>query len=154
MVRLMLLLFVGCLLIGCARAERYFRLEEWGEGWRLEVEEAEGRRFAAKWVAGDNRSARIVNIHDADRPGFTVVNTLYLEIGERGEVADGWLKRFVVRDIRAPGAEDGATWWRVLEGYCRLDEYGYGTLHVRCQGNYTFMGDVIPMDGLEVRRPE
>jgi hypothetical protein len=152
MARWMLLLVLAGVCIGCASAERSFRLEELGENWRLEVEEGDGRTFRAVWVPGENRSTRIVNIQDAPRPGFTAVNTLYLELDEGGNVVDGWLKRFIVRDVRRASAEEGATWWRVLEGWCRLDKQGNGKLKVRTQGNYSFEGRVIPMEGLEVKK--
>jgi hypothetical protein len=152
MARWILVLVLVGVGVGCASSERYFRLEELGEDWRLEVEEIDGSRFRAVWVPGDNRSTRIVNIQDAPRPGFTAVNTLYLEVDEQGKVVDGWLKRFIVRDVRRASVEDGATWWRVIEGWCRLDEQGNGKLKVRTQGGYNFEGKVIPMEDMETRK--
>jgi len=152
MAKVVVWMLLACVVLGCASSERYFRLEELGEDWHLDIEEVDGSRFQAKWVPGENRSMRLVNITDADRKGFTAVNTLYLEVDEKGNVVEGWLKRFVVRNVERRSAEDGATWWRVLEGWCRLDEHGRGTLNVRCQGSYDFAGEVIPMEGLEVKR--
>jgi hypothetical protein len=143
------------LLAGCVSSERQFRLEEWGEGWTLNVREVDGRDFRASWVPGDNRSLQIVNYHDAPQGGFTVINTLYLEVEKDGTVTNGMLKRVAVADFsRQAYAEQPARWFKVLEGWCRLDEEGRGELKVRTQGGFEFEGDVRPMRGLQVRRPE
>ncbi len=147
-----LLLF---LLSACASAEHYFRIEEWGEGWELKVEDRDGRSFEANWVKGNNRSLQLSNYHEAAQGGFTVINTLYLEVDRDGNVRKGMLKRFAVPEMDTRHyAEGHARWWRVIEGWCRLDETGRGTLHVRCEGAYEFTGNVEPRSGIEIRRPE
>jgi hypothetical protein len=143
------------LLVGCTSAERQFRLEEWGEGWQLNVEEHDGRKFTATWVKGDHRSLQLLNYHDAPRGGYTVVNTLYLEVDGQGTVQRGMLKRYAVPEFSESAlAEAGAKWWRVLEGWCRIDETGHGTVQVRCEGAFNFEGVVEPRDNLEIKRPE
>ena len=153
--RLICLAVLTLTLLGCVSAERQFRIEEWGEGWQLKVEEHDGRKFKATWVKGDHRSLQLMNYHDAAQGGFTVVNTLYLELDESGEVVQGMLKRFAVPEMTERAmAEAGAKWWRVLEGWCRVDEEGYGTLKLRCEGAFEFEGDVEPRDNIEIKRPE
>lgn len=147
---------VACLfLAGCVNPERQFRLEERGEGWQLRTKEVDGKDFRASWIKGDNSSYRLVNYHDAPSGGFTIINTLYLEVDKSGAVKQGLLKRVAVADFsRQAYAEQGARWFQVIEGWCRVDGEGNGELKLRTQGGFEFEGDVRPMPGLEVRRPE
>jgi hypothetical protein len=42
----------------------------------------------------------------------------------------------------------------VLEGWCRIDVEGSGSLELRTEGAFEFKGNVEPADGLEIKRPE
>lgn len=140
------------LMLGCASGEGYYRLEEYGEGWQLHIVERE-RSFEARWRAGDNRSAKLVNYYDDKGSDYIIVNTLYLELDEEGDVVEGRLKRIPMRDFERQ-YYTRAGWFRVLGGTCVLDEDLNGTLDVRCEGGYVFKGEVTPMDNLETIRPE
>jgi hypothetical protein len=143
------------LLVGCANPRELFRLEDRGEGWRLEVTEQEGRTFQARWVPGEHTSSKLVNYYRSERGGFTIINTLFLEIAPGGRVERGWLKRVAVPDMtRAAYYESGAQWFRVLAGECVLDDMHRGHVDVLCEGNFAFQGRVEPLEGLKVRRPE
>ncbi|MCC7509351.1 MAG: hypothetical protein IT464_08240 [Planctomycetes bacterium] len=144
------------LLVGCASAEQYFRLEEWGEGWKLFVEEKDGEAFRASWVEGDNTSLKLVNYHSAGSGGdFTVINTLYLEVDKTGKIVQGRLKRVTTVGFdEARAREQGAQWFRVLQGNALVGKDARGTLNVRCEGGFDFAGTIEPMDGLEIKRPE
>ena len=149
-IALLLLLMVA----GCAGGESYFRLEEYGEGWKLEIKD-DGESFRASWVEGEHRSTKLVGYADADTGNYYVVNTLYLELDDKGGVANGRLKRVVLPDFeKREYYEQNAQWFRVLEGTCELDEQLNGNLYVRCEGGYEFSGSVEPLDDLETKRPE
>lgn len=132
------------LLAGCGGMAGYFRLEEWGVGWRLEVREKSAKQFEARWVEGKHRSVRLANLDDR-RPNVTLINTLYLELADDGSVVSGKLKRVAVarfesRDYR----ESHAQWFKVLSGRCVLDERLNGNVEVLCEGDYVFSGAVRP----------
>lgn len=147
-------LLIGLLISACASGEQYFRLEEYGEGWKLEIKE-EGETFRASWVEGDNRSTKLVGYHDDPRSDYYIVNTLYLELADNGSVVNGRLKRVVLPEFEQRAYyERNAEWFRVLEGSCLLDEQLKGTVKVRCEGGYEFDANVEPIDNLEVTRPE
>lgn len=138
---LFLLAFVG----GCANPSGHFRLEEYGQGWELNVEEEKGGEgLRAKWKAGDNRSSKFVNIDDKGS-GY-IISMLYLEIEKGGNVKNGLLKRFTMKDFseKTYMEEKGAQWFRVLEGTVKLDDEFEGELHVRAEGSYEFKGEVSP----------
>jgi hypothetical protein len=147
-------LLIGLLLSACAGGDKYFRLEEYGEGWKLDIKE-EGEAFRASWVEGDKRSAKLVGYHDDPRSDYYVVNTLYLELDKDGNVTNGRLKRVVLPEFEQRSYyERNAQWFRVLEGSCLLDKQFTGTVKVRCEGGYEFDANVQPMENLEVTRPE
>jgi hypothetical protein len=146
----MLLLVVA----GCSGGEAYFRLEEYGEGWQLQIKE-DGDAFRASWVEGDRRSTKLVGYADAEGSNYYVVNTLYLELADDGTVTNGRLKRVVLPDFEQRAYyEQNAQWFRVLEGTCILDEQLSGYVNVRCEGGYEFDAGVEPMPNLEIKRPE
>ncbi len=138
---------------GCSTSADYYRLDQWGEGWKLDVKE-ERDRFTARWVKGDNRSVQLVN-YDDSRDTITVINTLYLELAKDGSVVSGRLKRIVASSLdRRTYEESHAKWFGVLSGNCVLDATGKGHLDVTCQGGYRLKGEVIPADNLKVIKPE
>ena len=142
------------LLAGCASGEGYFRLEEYGEGWKLNIQE-EGESFRASWVEGDNRSLKLIGYADVPGSDYYILNTLYLEVAEDGTVADGRLKRVVLPDFeRRTYYEQSAQWFRVLEGTVRLDAELSGSFKVRCEGGYEFDAKLTPIDDLQTTRPE
>lgn len=147
-------LLIACLLLlGCSSASEYYRLEKWGEGWKLEVKE-EKDRFVAKWIKGDKRSVELLN-YDDSKEGVTYVNTLYLELAPNGAVTNGRLKRFLSNKFERRAYEEAhAQWFVVLSGQCVLDANGKGTLDVRCQGGYAFKGQVLPSDDLKEIKPQ
>jgi hypothetical protein len=149
-----LALFV-LLISACGGGEGYFRLEEYGEGWKLEIKE-DDETFRASWIEGSNRSAKLISY--ADAPGATdyyIVNTLYLEIDAKDTVVNGRLKRVVLPQFeQRTYYEQNAEWFRVLEGTCTLDEQLKGQVRVRCQGGYEFDASVEPMPDLETKRPK
>lgn len=150
----LLLLPLLLLVTACSSSRAQFRLEEWGEGWKLDVRE-DGTRFRASWVKGDHRSAKLVNYHDAETGNYVVVNTLYLELDPAGKVLEGRLKRVAMPDFeRESYYERNAQWFRVLAGTCTLDANGAGSVDVKCEGNYAFAGGVTPMDDLKVTKPK
>jgi hypothetical protein len=139
---------------GCANPAGYFSLQEYGQGWTLKIEER-GETFRASWVKGDNVSAKLVNYHDAPVGGFLVVNTLYLEVGAGGKVVNGRLKRVATPEFSKQAYyERHAEWFRVLSGTCVLDAEGSGTVSVLCEGGYSFEGDVVPDEKMEIIKPE
>ncbi|MCA8910928.1 MAG: hypothetical protein KDB82_04440 [Planctomycetes bacterium] len=141
-------------LAGCSSGSEYFRLEEYGEGWKLNIKE-EGESFKASWIEGEHRSAKLVSYAGTDGSDYYVVNTLYLELDDSGKVANGRLKRVVLPDFEQRSYyEQNAQWFRVIEGNCRLDDHLKGKLNVRCEGGYEFNADVEPMEDLTVTRPE
>lgn len=140
--------------LGCSSGEGYFRLEEYGEGWDLRIEEEE-ESFAARWVEGDHRSVKLVNYYDDDGSEYYILNTLYLELKEDGSVAEGRLKRVVLPEFEKRSYyEQKAQWFRVLQGTCTLNDRLEGRVSVRCEGGYEFTGDVVPMDELKIIEPE
>lgn len=152
--KLILTAVLSMMVLGCASGETYFRLEEYGEGWKLNVVEEE-ETFRASWVAGENRSARLVNYYDDKGSDYYILNTLYLELDDAGQVVEGRLKRVVLPEFEQRSYyEQKAQWFRVLEGTCVLNERLEGTLDVRCEGGYVFIGEVRPLDDLEVVKPE
>ncbi|MCB9932634.1 MAG: hypothetical protein H6841_04340 [Planctomycetes bacterium] len=147
-------LLAGLLLAACASGDDYFRLEEYGEGWKLEIKE-EGETFRASWVEGEHRSTKLVGYHDDPGSQYYIVNTLYLELDEDGSVINGRLKRVVLPEFEKRSYyERNAQWFRVLEGNCLLDKQLNGTVRVRCEGGYEFNANVEPIENLEVTRPE
>lgn len=147
------LLLTAFALTGCGSAKNYYLLEEWGEGWTLEVKE-EADRFSARWIPGEHRSARLTN-YDDSHSNVVLHNTLFLELDDKGVVVNGRLKRVVMsRFDRTTYEESAAQWFRVLEGSCILDEEGAGDLDVACQGGYRFVGKVSPSDELEFITPD
>ncbi|MDC1143007.1 hypothetical protein OAU50_07945, partial [Planctomycetota bacterium] len=75
------------LLVGCASPNGHYRLEVYGEGWALDVEDDNGEGLRAKWKAGDNRTTKFVNMDD--RGGGYAVSMLYLELEKDGNVKNG-----------------------------------------------------------------
>ena len=149
-----MLLLVSSMLVGCAGGTGYFRLEEYGEGWKLNVQE-EGESFRASWAHGENRSLKLVGYADAEGSDYYILNTLYLELAEDGSVANGRLKRVVLPEFEKRSYyEQNAQWFRVLEGSCTLDEDLYGAFKVRCEGGYEFDAQIAPLDEMETKRPE
>jgi hypothetical protein len=142
------------LLAGCAGGEGWFRMEEYGEGWQLNIKE-DGRTFRASWVAGDNRSMTLIGYADAKGSDYYILNTLYLEVNAAGEVVNGRLKRVVLPEFeRRTYYEQNAEWFRVLEGRVHLDRNLSGEFQVRCEGSYEFDARIEPMNNLQTRRPE
>jgi hypothetical protein len=143
------------LLSACGGGEGYFRLEEYGEGWKLEIKE-EDETFRAAWIEGENRSVKLISY--ADAPGSTdyyIVNTLYLEVGDKNTVVNGRLKRVVLPQFeQRTYYEQNAQWFRVLEGTCKLDAQLNGQVNVRCEGGYEFDAAIEPMPNLETKRPK
>jgi hypothetical protein len=139
----------------CGGGEGYFRLEEYGEGWKLEIKE-EDDTFRAAWIEGANRSVKLISY--ADAPGTTdyyIVNTLYLEVDDKDTVVNGRLKRVVLPAFeQRTYYEQNAQWFRVLEGTCKLDEQLYGNVKARCEGGYEFDASIEPIGNLEVKRPK
>lgn len=151
--RLFCLLLVSLCLLGCSSASDYYRLEKWGDGWKLDVKE-EKDRFTAKWVKGDRKSVELSN-YDDSRESVTYINTLYLELDNSGNVTNGRLKRFITSKFeRRSYEETHAQWFVVLGGKCVLDGNGKGTLDVHCQGDYVFAGNVVPANDLKEIKPE
>lgn len=149
-----LALLVVLVASACGGGEGYFRLEEYGEGWKLEVKE-EGESFRASWVEGSNRSLKLVGYSDARGADYYVLNTLYLEVTESGSVANGRLKRVVLPEFeRRTYYEQNAQWFRVIEGSVTLERGLTGSFRVRCEGGYEFDASIEPMEGIETRRPE
>ncbi len=143
------------LLAACSSGEKYFRLEEYGEGWKLNIEEKDKDQFRASWVEGSNRSIKLVNYQDDPASKYLILNTLYLEIDDAGVIKDGRLKRVVLPEMsRSSYYERNAQWFRVLEGTCKLNQQFEGTVNLRCEGKYEFAGNVLPIDDLQVTRPE
>lgn len=143
------------LLAACSSGESYFRLEEYGEGWKLSIEEKDKDQFRASWVEGSNRSIKLVNYQDDPASKYLILNTLYLEVDETGVIKDGRLKRVVLPEMsRSSYYERNAQWFRVLEGTCKLNPQFEGTVNLRCEGKYEFAGKVLPIDDLQVTRPE
>lgn len=154
MLRTGLTVLLLALITGCANPQELFRLEEYGQGWRLKIEEGEGESFRASWVGGDNRSMKLVNYHDADTGGFIVINMLYLEVDAQGNVVNGRLKRFAIPEwSKRLNYERGAKWFNVLSGRVQLDAEFNGELQVKCQG-YEFNGRIIPDENLKVIKPK
>lgn len=158
MTRVSIVVLALALLAGCSNPVHYFRLEETGEGWQLQVEE-KGRSFRASWVKGDHRSGKLVNYHEAPNGTHIVVNTLYLEMDDAGRVVRGMLKRVVTPELSRASyyervAERNAVWWAVTGGTCLLDKDGNGKVDVTCKGGYSFTGDVVADDKLKVIKPE
>ena len=152
--RYLLLLLFACAIAGCGGGESYFRLEEYGEGWKLNVKE-EDETFRASWIPGENRSAKLVSYADAPSSGYYVVNTLFVEIDEDDNIVDGRLKRVVLPDFEQRSYyEQNAQWFRVLEGKCVLNDKLEGNVDVRCEGGYEFNASIEPLQGLEIMRPE
>ncbi len=148
---LFLLAFIG----GCASPSGHFRLEEYGQGWTLEVEEEEGGEgLRAKWKAGDNASSKFVNMDDKGS-GY-IVSMLYLEIEKDGNVKNGLLKRFTMKEFseKTYKEEKGAQWFRVIEGQVKLNDDMEGELHIRAQGNYEFKGEVNPVSNVKIKDRE
>ena len=142
------------LLAGCAGGEGYFRLEEYGEGWKLQIKE-DGETFRASWVEGENRSLKMVGYADAEGSDYYILNTLYLEVADDGRVANGRLKRVVLPEFEKRSYyEQNAQWFRVLEGSVKLDADLHGAFKVRCEGGYEFDAQVAPIDNLQTKRPE
>ena len=145
---LVVLLLLTASLTACSTASDYYRLEEWGDGWKLEVKD-EKSRFTARWVKGDNKSVQLIN-YDDHRENITIINSLYLELANDGTVLQGRLKRIVAnRFDKRTYEESHAQWFSVLSGRCQLDANGKGQLEVKCQGGYTFKGEVLPSDNLK-----
>jgi len=139
---------------GCANPMHYYRLEEHGQGWKLEVKEG-GDTFLAKWVKGDNRSVKLLNYHQAPAGGYYVINVLFLEVDSQGEVVNGWLKRWATPEFsRRAYFEGRAEWFRVLGGTCVLDAGGTGEVDVRCEGKYEFKGSVLADENVLVKKSE
>ncbi|MBX3459127.1 MAG: hypothetical protein KF696_04045 [Planctomycetes bacterium] len=155
-IRLLLCAALLAVVCGCSGTESYFRLDEWGQGWKLQIDEKDGRAFEAKWVKGDNTSMKLVNYHSGGPGGdFTIINTLFLELDGKGNVRNGRLRRVVTTGFdEATAREKGAQWFRVLQGWARVDGQGRGKLEVRCEGDFEFAGNIEPMDGLEITRPK
>ncbi|MBE7492028.1 MAG: hypothetical protein HS108_09785 [Planctomycetes bacterium] len=150
----LVLVLLAAAVAGCSNPRHYFSLEEWGDGWKLKVEEKDSS-FRASWVKGDRRSVKLVNYHDAPNGEFIIVNTLYLEVDAQGKVTNGRLKRFTTPDFsRRARYEGGAKWWRVLRGSCVLDAQGNGEVDVACEGKYEFAGKVVPDKETKVIKPE
>ncbi len=139
---------------GCSNPKAYFSLQEFGEGWKLKVVEKD-KIFRASWVEGDNRSAKLVNYHDAATGEFIVVNTLYLELDKAGKVINGRLKRVATPEFNKRAYyERNAQWFRVLAGTCVLDKEGNGSVDVRCEGGFDFVGTVVPDEKMVKPKPE
>lgn len=137
---------------GCASPAEHFRLEEYGQGWTLEViEEESGEGLRAKWKSGANRSSKFVNMDD--RGGGYVVSMLYLEIEESGNVKNGLMKRFTMKEFskKTYEEEQGAQWFRVIEGQVKINNELEGELHVRVEGNYEFKGEVTPDGDISIK---
>ncbi|MCC6572960.1 MAG: hypothetical protein IT462_04130 [Planctomycetes bacterium] len=148
--RLRITLGVGllALLAGCGSVSDYYRLEEWGEGWKLEVRE-KGKQFEARWIEGKNRSVRLTNLDDRNSK-VTIINTLYLELGVDGGVINGRLKRVVTANLdRRAYEESHAQWFKVEAGQCVLDGTLNGRVDVKCEGGYTFSGTVRPAKNVQ-----
>lgn len=151
---LTVLLLAAAVLAGCSNPRHYFSLEEFGQGWQLKVEEQD-KAFRASWVEGENRSAKLMNYHEAPNGEYYVVNTLYLEVARDGKVVNGRLKRATTPEISQRAYyERYAKWFRVLGGTCRLDEKGNGEVDVKCEGKYEFQGTVVPDENTKVIKPE
>lgn len=149
MIAMLLLL----MLAGCSSGESYFRLEEYGEGWKLDIKD-DGETFKASWVEGDHRSTKLVGYSDAPSADYYILNTLYLELDDAGKVVNGRLKRVVLPEFEMRTYyEQNAQWFRVLEGRCTLNAQLEGTVEVRCEGGYEFNGNVEPMDDIVITRP-
>ncbi|MDH5642501.1 MAG: hypothetical protein OEY28_14530 [Nitrospira sp.] len=149
------LFLLSILAAGCGSSANRYSLDEWGDGWKLQVEEMKDRSFKAKWVVGENRSVKILNYDDTDDRGFVRINTLYLELDTDGKVVEGRLKRVVMPEFERAHYVDGdAEWFKVVNGTCILDEEGAGTIDVTCRGGYVFKGDVTPADDLKRIDPE
>lgn len=151
-------LCVVCLLMmslaGCSNPKAYFSLQEFGEGWQLKVVEKD-KVFRASWVEGSNRSAKLVNYHDAPTGEFIVVNTLYLELDKAGKVVNGRLKRVATPEFsKRAYYERNAQWFRVLAGSCVLDKNGDGNVDIKCEGGFDFVGTVVPDDKMVKPKPE
>lgn len=141
-------------LAACSSGDNYFRLEEYGEGWQLSVEETDKDQFRASWVEGSNRSVKLVNYQDDKGSKYTILNTLYLELDDKGTVRDGRLKRVVLPEFsRSSYYERNAQWFRVIEGSCTLNASYEGSVKLRCEGKYEFEGQVLPIEDLQVTRP-
>jgi hypothetical protein len=148
------LLCVAVAATGCSNSRGYFAIEEFGEGWQLKVEEKD-KSFRASWVEGKNRTAKLVNYHDAPNGEYIVVNTLYLELDKDGRVVNGRLKRFTTPEFsKRAFHERHANWWRVLRGSCVLDAKGNGQVDVTCEGKYEFKGSVEADEYTKFIKPE
>lgn len=153
-VRAVVVSLLALAVVGCANPRKYFRLEEFGQGWKLEVKD-KGTAILPKWVKGDHLSSKLLNYYEATAGGVYVINTLYLEIAADHKVVNGWLKRWSTPDFdRRAYFEGRAEWFRVLSGQCVLDAEGNGTVDVRCEGGYEFRGDVVPSEKMKVIKPE
>lgn len=150
----LLFVLVFALLTGCSSPDGAFRLEEWGEGWDLEIKH-EGRRFSAKWVKGSHRSVEIKNL-DTSHDAATIENTLFLEIDKDGKVTNGRLKRIAIPNFKMEAFSSArATWWAFIKGTCKLDDRGSGTIDVTFEGGpYVFKGEVFPSSELEFHSSE
>lgn len=152
--RMMAALLFVMVLAGCSSGENYFRLEEYGEGWKLSVKE-DGESFKASWAKGDHRSTKLVGYAPVPGADYYLLNTLYLELDDDGTVVNGRLKRVVLPDFEQRlYYEQNAQWFRVLEGRCLLDEKLSGTVDVRCEGGYEFQANVEPINDIEILKPE
>ena len=143
----LVLLMAALALAGCGSVADYYRLEEWGDGWKLDVRER-GKQFEARWVEGSNRSMRLTNIDDRLN-GVTAVNRFYLELDKDGKVVAGRMKRFITRDMNDPYKESLAQWFKVLSGTCVVDSSLNGQIDVQCEGDYAFKGIVRPAQKVE-----
>ncbi|MBZ0136486.1 MAG: hypothetical protein K8I27_08955 [Planctomycetes bacterium] len=149
-----LTLLIALLLTACGGGEGYFRLEEYGEGWKLDIKE-EGEAFRASWVEGENRSLKLVGYADAPGSDYYILNTLYLELDGDGRVVDGRLKRIVLPEFEMRTYyEQNAQWFRVLEGSVQMDADLSGAFKVRCEGGYEFDARIQPISDLQAKRPE
>ena len=150
----MVVMLLLLMLVGCSSGESFFRLEEYGEGWKLNIKD-DGETFKASWIKGENLSAKLVGYSDASNANYYILNTLYLELDEDGKVVNGRLKRVVLPEFeKRTYYEQNAQWFRVLEGRCTLNAQLEGTVEVRCEGGYEFNGSVEPMNDIVITRPE
>ncbi|MHC4841031.1 MAG: hypothetical protein ACYTDT_08780 [Planctomycetota bacterium] len=141
-------------LVGCASPSGHYRLEEYGQGWTLDVADEDGEGLRAKWKAGDNRSTKFVNMDD--KGSAYIVSMLYLELEADGNVKNGLMKRFTMKEFseKTYKEEKGAQWFRVLEGKVTLNDELEGDLKVRAEGNYEFEGEVNPDSEIVIRDRE